>query len=494
MNTAHLRRYFSGFNAIYITQSLFNGCFYGAKAIFVLYAIDRFSLTEAKAINLFATFMVLCYGTSLIGGYMADKGLGVKNTIMIGGVFSALGFLCILSPLPDLYFFGLALASLGSGYFKPNLLTAGGLLFKNPKDPRKDRVYSLIYVAMNLGGFIAPIICGFVGKTWGWHYGITLVSVVFLYASYFVYKTMRFHPRYKEKLTLSSGKLLGSNLLLIVLLYLLFKYQDYFHSLMGMITCGSIICLGTILYKCTPRERKDVLTILAYIILFALFCALFEQAGTSMMLFYEKAVDRQVMGAVIPASAFLSLDPLFVLLFSPVLLALSARYLEKTKPINGFVKMGCGFLLAAFTFGILALSTHSKAFLISPLWIVGATFIQVIGELWVAPVSFSKISQYAPSRYKSVLMSFWSIAIAYGHYLAGLMARFSLKDATPLSLDDPFGQYGNFFIRLSLLALCVSLSLIMYQGFKYAISTIKKRATRKKKSKNAGSGFFRIAN
>jgi len=481
VNTGSTRRYFNGFNAIYITQSLFNGCFYGAKAIFVLYAIDRFSLTEGKAINLFATFMVLCYGTSLIGGYIADKGLGVKNTIMIGGVFSALGFLCILSPLSDLYFFGLALASLGSGYFKPNLLTAGGLLFKNPKDPRKERVYSLIYVAMNLGGFIAPIICGFVGKTWGWHYGIVLVALVFMYASYFVYKTMRFHPRYKERLTLSRGKLLGSNLLLIALLYLLFRYQDYFHSLMGIITFGSIVCLGTIFYNCNPQEKKGVLTILAYILLFALFCALFEQAGTSLMLFYEKAVDRQVMGTVIPASTFLSLDPLFVLLVSPILLSLSTRYLEKTKPINGFVKMGCGFLLAAFTFGILALSTHNNASLISPLWIVGATFIQVIGELWVAPVSFSKISQYAPPRYKSILMSFWSIAIAYGHYLAGFMARFSLKDATPLYLDNSFNEYKSFFIYLALLALCVSLSLIVYQGFKYAINIIKKYATSRAK-------------
>ena len=128
MNTGSLRQYCSHFNAIYISQALFNGCFYGARALFVLYAINRFSLNEAQAINLFATFMVLCYGTSLIGGYIADKGLGVKNTIMVGGVFSALGFLCILSSSPELCFLGLALASLGSGYFKPNLLTAPGLL------------------------------------------------------------------------------------------------------------------------------------------------------------------------------------------------------------------------------------------------------------------------------------------------------------------------------------------------------------------------------
>jgi POT family proton-dependent oligopeptide transporter len=230
-----------------------------------------------------------------------------------------------------------------------------------------------------------------------------------------------------------------------------------------------MVCLGTIFYQCNVLERKNILTIILYIFLFAIFCALFEQAGASMMLFYEKAVDRQVMGTVLPASTFLSLDPLFTLLFSPVFLFLSAQYLEKTKPLNGSVKMGCGFLCAAFSFGILALSMRNNTLLISPLWIVGATFIQILAELWVVPLSFSKISQYAPPRYKSILMSFWPMAIAYGHYFAGLIAQFFLKDATPLSLDKPFEHYQNFFIHLALLALCVSLSLLACQALKYVI-------------------------
>ena len=470
MDTDNLGRYFSGFNALYITQSLFNGCFYGARAIFVLYMMNRYLLNETQAISLFTTFMVLCYGTSVVGGYLADRGPGVKNTVMLGGVFSALGFLCILSPWPDLCFLGLALASLGSGYFKPSILTAPGLLFENPNDPRKERVYSLVYIAMNLGGFIAPLICGFVGKTWGLRYGIILIAIVFTGATYFVYKTMRFHPAYRDKRTLSTGKIFWANLSLIILLYLLFKYRDYFHSLMGMITCGSLVCLGTIFYHCNPQERKDVLSIISYILLLALSAALLEQAGTSMVLFYEKAVDRQVMGTIIPASTLLSLDPLFVLFCAPLLLFLSSRYLEQTTPLNGFIKIGSGFLCIAVSFGVLAYTTFQGSSGAIPLvWVVGAMFIQTIGELWVAPVSFSKISQYAPPRYQSLLMSFWPMAIAYGHYFAGFIAQFSLKGATPLSLDNSFEHYHIFFIYLALLALCVSLSLIVYQVFKYVI-------------------------
>ncbi|MGV8947880.1 MAG: peptide MFS transporter [Candidatus Paracaedibacter sp.] len=476
MNKSNLKQHITDFSCIYITQALFNGCFYGIRAIFVLYAINRFSLTQGKAIGFFATFMTLCYGTSLIGGYIADKGLGVKNTIMVGGIFSALGLFCVLFPSKDLCFLGMALASLGSGYFKPNLLTAAGLHFENPKDPGKDRVYSLLYIAMNVGSLIAPLICGVIGKTYGWHYGIVLIATVFMGATCFAYKTMRFHPSYRDEQTLSNGKIFWANLALIILLYLLFKYRDYFHSLMGIITCGSIACLGKIYYQCNFSERKDVLRIIAYILLFAISAALLEQAGTSLILFYKEAVNRQVMGTVIPSSTLLSLDPLFILLCAPVLLFLSSRYLEKTTPLNGFVKVGSGFLCVAASFGLLAYSTfqgNGKA--IPLIWIVGAIFIQIIGELWIAPVSFSKISQYAPSRYKSILMSFWTMAIAYGHYFGGLIAQFSLSSSSPLTYDNSFERYRAFFFHLALLAMCVGLSLLLYQSIKYLVTFTTKR-------------------
>lgn len=462
MNVETLRQHFNDFSAVYIAQALFNGCFYGIRAIFLLYALNRLSLNESEAISLFATFMILCYGTSLIGGYIADNGLGVKNTVMAGGLLCASGLLCILFPSQDFCFIGLALTSLGSGFFKPSMLASVGLLFENPKDSRKDKAYSLLYIAMNLGSFLAPLICGFVGKTWGWHYGVLLIATVFIGSTFFVYKTMHFHPTYKECLTLSKRKTVLSVLCAIVLLYLLFRHQNSFHGLMGMITCASIVYLGNILYQCTAQERRDVLTIIAYILLFSVFCALFEQEATSLVLFYEQAVDRQVVGTIVPAAFFLSLSPLFVLVCSPFLITLSSKYLEKAGPIDGFIKIGCGFLCAALSFGLLAWSSHyhQNASLISPLWVIGAVFIQVLGELWVAPISFSKISQYAPPHLKSIMMGFWPMAIAYGHYFAGFIAQFSLRNGSTSS-SHAYEQYQDFFTNLAILALCVGLSLIL---------------------------------
>ncbi len=470
----NLKQHFTDFKSVYATQILFNGGFYGLRAIFVLYAINQFFLKETQAVHLFAIFMMLCYGTSLLGGYMADKGLGVKKTIMLGGFLSSLGLLCVLSPSIDFMFLGLALTSLGSGYSKPNLLTAVGMLFENPKDPEKDKVYSFLFTAACLGNCIAPLICGLVGKTYGWQYGIMLLAVVFMGSTYFVYKHMHFHPSHKEESSLSSWTLYGSNLALIIFLYLVFKYQESFHSLMGIITVGSIAYLGKIFYQCNSQERKDVLTIIAYLLLFVFCCALVEQAGTSLMLFYEKAVNRQVMGTVIPSATLLSLDSLFILFCSPLLFLLCRRYFEKTKPMNGFIKMGIGFLCFALSFGILALSTYQENGSSIPLiWIVGVLFIQAIGGCWITPVSISKISQHAPPRFKGILMSFWPMAIAYGHYLAGSVAQLSVSDMTPLAVGNPLEGYRTFFMHLASLPLCIGLLILLFPIIRATITALK---------------------
>lgn len=466
-----LSQAFSGFNSIYMTQPLFNAGFYGLKFLFVLYIVDLLSLTEAEAIALFATFMTLCYATSLVGGYLADQGMGVKNAVTLGGILMGLGLGCILFPSEDFCFLGLALMSLGSGFFKPNLLTAVGLIFENPKDPKKDRAYSIIYIAGNVGTFIIPTVCGFVGKIYGWHYGIFLVAGIFMSATYLFHKTMRFHPTYKRPTAaFSQSKLWGATLSLVPFLYLLFKYQTSFHGMMGIIAFSSIAYLGRIIYQCQGQERKDVLSILFYILLFALFATLFEQSGTSLLLFLEKVVDRDVLGVMLPSSTILSLEPLFVLACGFILVPLSSRYLEKEKPIPGLIKAGCGFLFAGLSFWILALGTYQgKGGSIPLLWIVGAMFVQTLGELWVVPISLSRISQNSPPRLQSILMSFWPMAIAWAHYFGGIIAQFSVGAAAAPGnslMDGSFERYRTFFFSIGLVPLIIGVLILLCQGIK----------------------------
>ncbi len=466
------RKYPPGFGSLCFTQTFYNFSFYGLKSIFILYIISQLSLSESKAISLFATLMALSYATSLIGGWIADHSLGTKATIILGGLFQAMGIFFLMFPSENLVFFALALISLGSGFFKPTLSTSVGMLFENPQDPGKDKVYSTFYMVMNLGSFVGPLLCGFVSTTYGRYYAILLLIAVTLMGSlYLFYQKLHFKQE-KDSAIFQRARfspLLSLGLGITALLFcltLLFKYHDSFSHLMGAIAFGSLIYLGKVFYRSTPQERQGILSISLYVLLFTFFCSLFEQAGSSLMLFFDKNVDRNIMGIEIPSSALLSLGPIFVLICTPFLGLFSEKVIEKNRSVDGLIKIGVGFLLTGVSFLILALSCHQENILVSPFWIVVAIFVQTLGELWIVPIGFSNVSKLSPLRFRSFMMSFWLMAIAYGNYLGGFIAQFSLSDSevTKSSLD----HYQTFFFNLALIPCIIAFFLFLYFYIKQA--------------------------
>lgn len=464
------KKYPQGFSALFYTQACFNFSFYGLKSIFLLYVIAQFDLSEKEAISLFASLMALSYATSLIGGWVADNGLGTKNAIILGGVLQATGISFLMSTSQEICFIALALISLGSGFFKPTLSTSVGMLFENPKDSQKDKAYSTFYLAMNLGSFIAPLLCGFISKAYGGHYNSLLLIIVTLAGSiYLFYERIYFKQRKghanPENTMFSHPVFVGGFIaILLLFLYLIFKYYSSFNQLMGIIILGSILYFSRIFYQSNSEEKKDLLSISLYILLFTIFCSLFEQAGSSLMLFFDKAVDRQILGIEFPAAALLSLGPIFVLIFGPLLILFSVKILEKNRKIDGLIKLGIGFLLTGLSFLILAVSSSGDNDLASPFWIIGAIFLQTMGELWIVPIGFSNISKLSPPRFRSLMMSFWLMAIAYGHYFGGFIAQFSIQDTL---LNEPsLTHYRTFFLSLSIVPCFIAVFLFFYYYIK----------------------------
>ena len=239
-----------------------------------------------------------------------------------------------------------------------------------------------------------------------------------------------------------------------------FMYPELFQRVTTVTAIASGIYMIRILYQCQPFERKEVGSIIGYILPFAIFVSLFEQLSSSFLLFLEKAVDREVMGMTIPASAINSLNPFFVLVFGFIALPLLTRYLGRGRLLDGLTKMGCGFLFATASFWMLASGCgQAEGVPVPLLWIMGAFFFQTLGELWIAPVSLTKISQSAPARLQGVMMSFWTMAIAYGHYFAGLIAQFSIKPEA--SSEGFLEHYQTFFFSLGLLALGGGVTLLI---------------------------------
>ena len=460
----------AGFSGLFLTQVFYIFSFYGLKSIFVLYAISQFSFSEKEAVSLYATFMALSYVCSMIGGWIADKSLGIKHTLYLGGCLHISGVLCLMFSAQQMCFAGMALISLGSGFFKPNLSTAVGMLFENPKDPKKDKTYSAFYMAMNLGSFIAPLLCGFIGRRYGWHYGLGLFVISVSSGLYFFHTKSNF--KHKKEIFISESDLLSNaffvGILLVVLLsliYFLFQYRDSFDHLMGIIALGSFIYLGKVFYECNRQERADILMILLYILIFTFFCSLFEQAGSSLMLFFDKTVDRHILDIEFPSSTLFSLGSIFVIICSPLLMMFCERVLEKDKPMDGLVKVMIGFLFLSLSFFILMLGCWQEKGLVSPFWVGGALLIQTIGELLIVPIGFSNVSKLSPPRFRSVMMSFWLMAIAYGSYFSGFIARSSLIQGSASS-EISLEHYRHFFFGLGLMPLGASLLLFILYGFR----------------------------
>ena len=458
------KKYPLGFRGLCVTQTCYNFSFYGLKSIFILYVIAQLSVSKSDAISLFATLLTVAYGTSLMGGWIADNHLGKKPTIILGGLFQALGIFLLMFPVEEIDFFALALIALGSGFFKPTLSTSVGMLFENPRDPAKDNAYSTFYMVMNLGSFIGPLFCGFVSKTYGGYYAsLCLIIVTLMGGLYFFYEKVHYKQESYVLKKISFSRLFFIGIGIIAFLFCLkqvFKYHAFFSHLIGVIACGSILYFGTLFYQSSSQERRDLLNISLYIVLFTFFCALFEQAGSSLMLFFDKSVNRQILGIEVPTSVLLSLNPIFVLICSPFLVLFSEKVLEKKRSIDGFIKIGVGFFLTGLSFLILALGCYQEDTLVPLLWVIAAFLIQTMGELLIVPIGYSNISKLSPPRFRSVMMSFWLMAIAYGNYLSGFIAQFSLNE--PLPSESSLDHYQTFFLSLAVAPCVVAILLFAF--------------------------------
>jgi POT family proton-dependent oligopeptide transporter len=444
LNVKSLKNTTPDIKFLYLTQALYYFGFYGLKSIFVLYAINHHAMGESQAISLFATYMCLSYGMALAGSTIADRLLGVKNSILVGGVLSFLATLCFTLLSQDLFCLGLAFMGLGMGMVKPNLISSVGQYYRESEHSQKDKAFSIFYMAIHFGQMLGSILCGFVAYTYGWNSGILLIALGFLVATVFLLWKVR------------------SDQEIIAAIYTLLIYRDNIQGIMGASICASIMYFAWIFYQCNDRERKGLWHIIMGLSLMVLFGALYEQAGSSVTLFIEKAVDRQVLGYEIPTAAFASLSPMYVVVCSLVYLFAAKNFSGKNNSMSWLYKVAYGFIIFSASFLSLSAGTASTSSLISPLWVLGALFLQAMGEVLICPTIIAAISQNAPSRFKSLMIGYNIMSIAYSHYIAGFIAQYSINESVSVATQ---ASYGTFFAYLGFLPLVVGASLFLFYRF-----------------------------
>jgi POT family proton-dependent oligopeptide transporter len=429
--------------------------YYGMRALLTLYltaelANGGFGLNREESLTIYAIFTGLVYLTPILGGWVADKFLGKRKTVYIGGLVMAVGQFLLassaflahsLDPVTRLFVFnfGLGVLIIGNGFFKPNISTIVGD-FYDDNDPRKDSAFNIFYMGINLGAILGPFIAGALGENVQWGYGYLaagigmLIGVLWMKSREATLEDKGLPPNTPENKLVLDGKdwrdifmyAVGLIISTFIIVYVWRMLPDNVASIITYIgfTAG-VLGLGYVIYQGTNGSaewsRMIVILILAFFNI--AFWAGFEQAGGTMNLFAKENTNRLIFGWDMPATWFQNINPIAILIFAPIFsimwLKLDAMKYNPRTPI----KFAIGLFLGAVAFWIMTQASHAAdgGNLVSPMWLVVVYTVLTLGELMLSPIGLSMITKLAPRKLVSVVMGLWMASFAAGNYLAGMM-------------------------------------------------------------------------
>lgn len=460
------KRHPKGLYLLFVTEMWERFSYYGMRALFMLYMVQALLFDKETASQVYGSYTGLVYLTPLIGGYIADRYWGNRRSIVTGALTMALGqFLLFLSACyyqqaelaKYLMFCGLGLLILGNGFFKPNISTMVGRLYRED-DNRKDSAFTIFYMGVNVGSTLAPLVCGLLGNTghpedfkWGFLaacIGMLLGATVFqLFKNKYICDPdgnpvgMAPAVSHEKKQQTQQSPASNSRTWLMVAgtvaLTLLFSVNwnamdkgifadaDWIGSL--IYATAIIMPLLIITDRSLTRleqVRIGVIYIIAFFVIF--FWAAYEQAGASLTFFADEQTDRHIGSWEMPAAYFQSFNPIMIVTLAPVLAAvwsfLGKRGLEPSSPRKqaiGLFLLSMGYLFIAF--GVKHVEPGVK---VSMIWLTGLYLIHTIGELCLAPIGLSLVYKLSPARFSSLLMGVWYLSTSAANKFAGMLSGY----------------------------------------------------------------------
>lgn len=431
--------------------------YYGMRAILVLYMASSFEdgglgWTNASALQLYGWYTMLVYVMSIPGGILADKFIGQKRSVFVGGLVLCAGHGIMAIDAPWAFFTGLLLIVLGVGALKPNISTMVGQLYKQG-DVRRDKGFTIFYIGINIGAFLSSLIVGYVGENIGWHYGFGLAGIGMLLGQIVFMWGQKFLVGVGEKVEpdpedVSLGKLFGNllksrlQLIFTILLICGSAYVGISKSIgYGLLFVFIALVTGMMMmvYKDlkTKVDRDRFVVLLLSFLIVIVFWGAFEQAGGLLNIYADEKIDRVIFGWEMPASWFQSLNALFIILFGTIVAAFWAKRQLKGKESSTLLKMGLGIIIMGAGFLLMAAASdeaseeaYGKA---SLWWLVGAYFLHTIGELFASPTALSFITKLAPVKYASLMMGVYFAATGLGNKVAGAIGEASQTE--PVSIE-----------------------------------------------------------
>ncbi|TDJ63741.1 MAG: MFS transporter [Proteobacteria bacterium] len=472
--------------------------YYGMRSLLIFYLTQHLLFGDAEAFGIVATYGALVYLMPVIGGIVADRYIGFRKAVIFGAVLLCIGhFGMVFEGEPATrvgeavyrnagylqgFYFSLAFIIMGVGFLKPSISNMVGQLY-GENDPRRDGGFTIFYMGINLGAMLASLVAGYLGQTYGWAYGFGLAGIgmvagliTFVKGQHWLGEAgvppnpARLAEPFlagfsREKIIYFCG-LLG-----VIVAWQLMQHREGVGIL--LIATAAIAVVGIIWYsiaKCTPVERDRMLVVLYLTTVSVVFWSFFEQAGSSISLFTERNINKEILGVNLTSAQFHFFNPAFIILLAPFFswlwVALFNRGLEPSTPAKfglGVLQMGMGF--AVLVYGI---STASAEGIVPAYWIVGAYFLFTTGELCLSPVGLSMVTRLSVTRVLGLMMGVWFLSASLSSYVAGIIAAAASIHSTDGGNFDRTAAlvvYSETFGMLAKIAIGVGLLVMLLAPF-----------------------------
>jgi POT family proton-dependent oligopeptide transporter len=460
--------------------------YYGMRALLIFYLVQHWMFSDERASVIYGAYTALVYITPVLGGYLADRWLGQRKAVAYGAVLLTFGHVLMAfegnggqaDRMIGIFWLALSFIIVGSGFLKANISVIVGQLYPRT-DVRRDGAYTIFYMGVNLGAAIGSALCGYIGQTYGWSYGFGLAGAGML-AGLLVFLTAkplllgRGEPPDADRLARKTAGIRFESLLYLIgiagvgVVWLLIQNQALIGWLLGGF--GIILVLYVVsqaVLRLPAEDRDRIFAALFLIVGSILFWALFEQAGSSLNLFTDRHVDREMLGVAVPASIFQSINPVYIILLAPLFAMLWTRLgkvgLEPSAPAKfglALVQLGAGFLVLVAGAYAVGVDNPTPVIFIFLIYLLHTT-----GELCLSPVGLSAMNRLAPAHLAGLIMGTWFFASATGNFAAGLIASATGAGALEGSASAAKETVLSVYQTVGWVAVAVGIAVVVVSPF-----------------------------
>ncbi len=515
-----------GLYPLFFTEMWERFGYYLMLGILYLYMVDSIKpddpkgglgFSAADANDIYGTYIALVYLTPFIGGLLADRILGYRRTIVIGGTLMGLGYLTLSLPGQTAFFIALGLIIIGNGFFKPNISTLLGNLYNEERfKMRKDQGYNIFYMGINIGAFICNFVAAWLRNTYGWGYAFAAAGIgMFIGLAIFLFNQNKVREGDVLKPTNPEDMPLTRIFSVIFLPAIAFAFIGYLipGTIFGSNTTDAFLfaCVPVVYYylstylNASPEDKKPIGTLLYIFTVVIIFWAIFHQNGNVLTAWAEETTNREMPASMIktatalgmtqevtapaanaPTPAYLenlpkdkwpaegsslklistelfqSLNPFFVVLFTPLIISFFSFLRARGKEPSTPGKIAWGLLITGLSTLVMigaVYASNNGAEKVSPMWLVGAYGVITIGELCLSPMGLSLVSKVSPARLTSLMMGGWFLATSIGNKMSGVLGVISTLE----------NKYLVFLINFGGAMLAAVLLFVMVKQFREVV-------------------------